>query len=452
MPSTTLRHACARRLLGPGLALALCVGAGAVATAQDAPLSAQESDPQVMGWMQGFPPPPERVITQPDAVYFSFPRLRWSVCHLRQFLPTVQVSRGLGAPVPLERPSPAARAELRAAIDALTFHPIGAEAPMTWEDSLHANYTDGIVILHRGRVIYERYFGCLAEDGQHAAMSMTKSVTGLLAEILVAEGALDEAALVVDIVPGIAGSAFADATVRQVMDMTTGVAFSEDYADPQADIWDYAAAASPLPKPEGYDGPDGYWAYLRQVRPEGAHGAAFHYRTINSDMLGWIVARTAGRSVADLASDRLWRRMGAEQDAYMAVDGQGVPFAGGGLSLGLRDLARLGLLMLNAGEINGDRLFPAEVVARIRAGGDRAKFAGYPTLPGGSYTGQWWVFHNAHGAFAARGVHGQTIYVDPTAGMVVARFASFPHAANGLSDPTSLPAFQAVAEYLMTRP
>lgn len=432
-------------------AMAIVSALSAAALAQEAPLSAQQSDPRVLGWMQGFPPPRDRLITQPDAVYFSFPRLRWSVCHLRQFLPTVQVSRGLGAPVPLDYLPPPEFAEMRAAIDALTFRPIGADADLSWEASLQANYTDGILILHRGRVVYERYFGCLAEDGQHAAMSMTKSVTGLLAEMLVVEGALDDTALVVDIIPEIFGSAFADATIRQVMDMTTGVAFSEDYSDPDADIWRYSAAASPFPRPEGHDGPDGYWEYLMQVQPEGVHGAAFHYRTINSDMLGWIIARTAQRSVAELASERLWRKMGTEQDAYMAVDGRGVPFAGGGLSLGLRDLARLGLLVLNGGEINGERLFPAEVAARIHAGGDPSKFSGYPTIPGGSYSSQWWVFNNPHGAFAARGVHGQTIYVDPTAEMVLVRFASFPQAQNGLIDPTSLPAYQAVAEFLMAR-
>lgn len=421
----------------------------APASAEDAPLTAQESDPRVMGWMEGFPPPADRVITQPDSVYFSFPKLRWSVCHLREFLPTERISRGLDAPRPLDYPSPPAFADMRAAIDALTFTPIGGGEPMTWEESLYANYTDGILIIHRNRVVYERYFGCLEEDGKHAAMSMTKSVTGLLAEIMVAEGALDDATLVADIVPEIGDSAFADATVRQVMDMTTGVRFSEDYADPDADIWRYSAAASPLPKPEGYQGPDGYWAYLQEVERDGAHGDAFHYRTINSDMLGWIISRVAGKSVTDLASDRLWRPMGAEQDAYMTVDARGAPFAGGGLSAGLRDLGRLGLLMLNEGMVGDARLFPAEVARTIRAGGDPAKFSGFPTIPDGSYTSQWWVFHNDHGAFAARGVHGQTIYVDPTAEMVLVRFASFPRAQNGFIDPTSLPAYQAVAEYLM---
>jgi CubicO group peptidase (beta-lactamase class C family) len=424
-------------------------GGPALAAQGESLLSARESDPRILGWMQGFPPPPDKLITQPDSVYFSFPRLRWSVCHLREFLPTERVSRGLAAPRPLDYVSPPEFADLRASIDALTFMPIGGDEPMTWESSLYANYTDGLLIIHRGEIVYERYFGCLEEDGLHAAMSMTKSVTGLLAQILVAEGRLDETAQVVDLIPEIAGSAFATATVRQVMDMTTGVRYSEDYSDPQADIWRYSAAASPLPKPEAYEGPDGYWEYLQQVRPEGEHGEAFHYKTINSDMLGWIVSRVSGQAVTELASERLWKPMGAELDAYMTVDAKGIPFAGGGLSAGLRDLGRLGLLVLNEGALGGQRLFPTQVVDRIRAGGDPGKFAGFPTIPAGSYASQWWVFHNEHGAFAARGVHGQTIYIDPTADMVLVRLASYPRAQNGLIDPTSLPAYQAVAEYLM---
>lgn len=429
----------------------LALATAASVMAQSSPLSAKDSDPDVMGWMKGFPPPPDKLITQPDANYFSFPKLRWSVCHLREFLPTEEISRGTGAPLPLQYLPPAAFADTAREIDALTFTPMNGNRAMTWEESLFANYTDGMLIIHKGRVVYERYFGCLREDGKHAIMSMTKSITGLLAQILVAEGVLDDKLRVRDVIPEIGNSAFASATVRQVMDMTTGVKYSENYADPNADIWVYSRAASPLPKPEGYRGPDGYWAYLQQVQPEGRHGDAFHYKTINSDMLGWIISRVTGKAVTELASERLWRPMGAEQDAYQTVDGKGVPFAGGGVTAGLRDLGRLGLLMLNGGEINGKRLFPASVGERIRAGGDRSKFGGFPTIPNGSYTSQWWVFHNAHGAYAARGVHGQTIYVDPRAEMVLVRLASFPRAQNGLIDPTSLPAYQAVAEHLMRK-
>jgi CubicO group peptidase (beta-lactamase class C family) len=310
-----------------------------------------------------------------------------------------------------------------------------------------------MLIIHEGRIVYERYFGCLDEAGKHAAMSMTKSMTGLLAEILVAEGTLDEDALVSDIVPELSESAFGDATVRQVMDMTTGVRFSEDYANPDADIWIYSDAASPFPKPADHTGPDGYFEYLQTVQREGSHGEAFGYKTINSDALGWIVSRVTGKAVTELLSERVWSRLGTEQDAYFTVDGKGIPFAGGGMTAGLRDLGRVGLLMLQGGEYGGEQLFPPTVVDNIRAGGDREAFAraGYTTLEGGSYRSMWWVFHNDHGAFAARGVHGQTIYVDPAADMVLVRLSSFPVAKNSQIDPTSLPAYQAVAEYLLSR-
>jgi CubicO group peptidase (beta-lactamase class C family) len=407
-------------------------------------MTATESDPVSLGWMQGFPPRPEKVIEQPDSNYFSFPKLRWTACHIRELLPTKQVSRGIGAPVPFEY-------DLDGDIETVEFTPLGSSESLTWRQSLMANYTDGILVLHDGRVVYERYFGCLDHFGQHAAMSMTKSLTGLLAEILVAEGKLKDGAKVSSIIPELEESVFGNATVRQVMDMTTALEFSEDYSDPKAEIWLYSAAANPLPKPTDYQGPIGYYQYLQTVRQKGQHGDAFGYKTVNSDVLGWIISRVSGRSVADLLSDRIWKRMGAEQDGYFTVDAVGTPFAGGGLSAGLRDMARIGQLMLDEGVINDSRLFPACVVQNIRAGGNRQAFAkaGYKTLPGGSYRSMWWVLHNDHGVFAARGVHGQTVYIDPTAKMVIARFASHPSAKNATIDPTSLPAFQALAEYLI---
>ena len=411
---------------------------------QEAVMTADESDPVRLGWMEGSPPPDDKIIRFSDPDYFSFPKLRWTVCHFRQLMPTVEVGRGLGAPVPFER-------RIDETIDKVTFTPLGGDGQMSWEESLAANYTDGIVILHEGAVVYERYFGCLDESGQHGAMSVTKSLTGLLGEMLVAEGTLDETATVVAIVPELADSAFGDATVRQVLEMTTGLRYSEDYADPDADVWKYGAAGNPLPKPADYTGPRSYFEYLQTVRKEGEHGDAFAYKTINTDALGWIIARVTGRSVADLLSERIWSRMGAEQAGYFTVDSIGTPYAGGGLNAGLRDMARIGQLLLDGGTINGRRLVPQAAVERIRAGGDKAAFekAGYALLPGWSYRGMWWISHNEHGAFMARGVHGQSIYIDPAARMVIARFASTPQAGNAANDPTSLPAYHAVAKYLM---
>lgn len=404
---------------------------------------AAASDPAKLGWMVGSPPPPERTVRFADGSYFQFPAMRWSVSNFRQLMPTVNVSRGLGAPVALE-------SALRRDIDALSFTPLGAQQSMTWEQSLAATYTDGIVVLHRGKLVYERYFGVLSPQGQHAAMSVTKSVVGTLGATLVAEGQIDDNKRVVDYVPELAGSAFGNATVRQVLDMTTGLKFSEDYADPKADVWAHGRAGSPLPFAKDYTGPRSYFEYLQTVQPQGEHGAAFAYKTVNTDVLGWIIARATGRNVAQLLSERIWSRLGAEQDGYFTVDSIGTPFAGGGLNTGLRDLARFGEMLRNEGRFNGQQIVPKAVIDDIRRGGDKQAFAkaGYDLLKGWSYRSMWWVTDKEGGAFMARGVYGQRIYVDPKAELVIVRYASHPVAANAANDPVTLPAFEALARHL----
>lgn len=404
------------------------------------------SDPARLGWMVGSPPPPDRILRFEDGSYFRFPALRWSVSNFRQLMPTVNVSRGAGAPSELKR-------ALRNDIDAVTFIPTGSDHPMTWGASLLANYTDGIIVLHKGQVVYERYFGVLKAAGQHGAMSVTKTFVGTLAAMMVAEGQLDPERKVVDYVPELASSAFGNATVRQLMDMTTGIRFSENYADPKAEVWAHAAAGNPLPKPENYQGPRSYYEFLQTVQPEGKHGEAFHYRTANTDALGWVLARVSGRSIAQLLSEKIWSKLGVEQDAYMSVDSTGTPFAGGGLNASLRDLARFGEMIRNEGRYNGRQIVPKAAIDDIRRGASKEKFskAGYTLLQGWSYRDMWWVTHDEHGAFMARGVHGQALYIDPAAEMVIARFASHPVASNAANDPTSLPAYRAMANYLIGR-
>jgi len=361
-------------------------------------------------------------------------------------LPTVEVSRGLLAPKPLTY-------QLDKNIDALEFLPLGEKQKMTWENSLQKNYVDGILILHKGNIVYEKYFGALKEDKVHAVMSLTKSFTGTLASILVAEGLLDENQKVVAYVPELKNSAFADATVRQVMDMTTGLQYSEEYANPKAEIWDFSAAGNPLPKPKDYKGPIGYYAYLETVKKEGNHGEIFGYKTVNADALGWVISKVTNKSVADLLSEKIWSKIGMEQSAYYQVDALGIPFAGGGFNAGLRDLGRFGELIRNKGNYNGQQLFPAQAITDIEKGGNKVAFekSGHPLLKGWSYRNMWWMTENAHGAFAARGVYGQTIYIDPKAEMVIVRMASQPTADNSANDPWSLPAYEAIAKYLMNK-
>ncbi len=430
----------------PLLPLLLAVG-GAVSHADSVPPTfpdARASDPVAMKWMVGDPPPPDRIIAFRDLSYMQFPQLRWSFSHWRELMPTVAVPRGPGPASALERAE-------RSDLDAVSFLPMGRTQPMTWAESLQANYTDGIVVLHRGRIVYERYAGALEPSGQHIAHSVTKSFFGTIGAMLVAEGALDERALVSTYLPELRGSAFGDATVRQVLDMTTAQRFSEVYADPKAEIWDFARAAGILPWPAGYQGARSLYGFLPTVQKQGEHGAGFAYRSTNAEVLTWLIRRVTGRSAAQVLQERLFGRLGAEQDAYIQVDAHGNAVGAGGLNLGLRDLARFGEMMRRDGRWNGQQVVPASIVADIRRGGDREKFkaGGYATLQGWSYRNQWWVSHDDHGAYMARGVHGQAVYIDPRAEMVIARFGSAPWASGVFLDPTTLPAFRAMAEHLM---
>jgi len=275
---------------------------------------------------------------------------------------------------------------------------------------------------------------------------------GTLAAILADEGRLDPSAPVTKYVPELKDSAYGDATVRQVMDMTIGVRYSERYADPKAEIWDYARAGGMVARGPDYAGPKSFYEFLVALKKEGEHGERFAYKTVNAEVLAWIVRRVSNQSLADLLSEKIWRRIGAEQDAYFMVDRIGTESGGGGLNTVLRDFARFAETMRNGGRApNGQQVIPKAVVEDIRRGGDPAKFAkaGYKLLPGWSYRNMWWVTNNPHGAFAARGIHGQSIYIDPKAEMVIVRYAAHPVATNAGNDPLTLPAYQAMAEALM---
>lgn len=415
--------------------------------AQEKPkyLDAEQSDPVKMGWMVGSPPQADRIARFDDGSFFQFPALRWSVAHMRQLMPTINVSRGLGNSVALITND-------TKKIDDVKFVSLGETKPITWKESLQKVYADGVIVMHHGKIVYEKYFGALTPDGQHGAMSVTKSFTGTLGIMLVKEGLIDTTKLVSHYIPELKNSAFGDATVRQVMDMTTALQFSEDYADPNAEIWKFSAAGNPLPKPKDYDGPKTYYEYLPTVKKNGVHGEAFGYKTVNSDVLGWIIARVTGKTINEVLSEKIWRKLGVEQDAYYSVDAVGTPFAGGGLNLGLRDMARFGQLILNNGKSGTQQIIPKAAIDDIRKGGSKKAFAkgGYPLLKGWSYRDMWWITNNDHGAFCARGVHGQVVYIDPKADMVIVRFASNPLASNAVNDPYSLPAYDAVAKYLLT--
>lgn len=412
-------------------------------------LSAEESDPVRMGWMQGFPPSEAKTLNPADGSYFKFPALRYSVNHMREFYPTRDVPASGEYRYDVEY-------ALDEGIEKITFTPWDADKEMTFLESLDANYADGMIIMHKGRIVYEKYFGGLTPEGQHAAMSVSKSFTGTLGAILVSEGVIDPEKLVTDYIPEMKGSGYEGATVRQVMDMTTAIKYSEDYDDPNAEVWQYSASGNVFRGPD-YKGPENYYEYLPTVKKlDGMeHGEAFGYKTVNTELLGWIISRATGKGIAQLVSERIWKPLGAHYNGYYQIDPSGIAFAGGGFNLNLRDMAMFGEMLRCNGMSGGRQIIPEAAVKDIREGGSNetsiAAFArsSYTRLKGWSYRDMWWITNNAHGAFMARGVYGQAIYIDPAAEMVIARFASNYQASNTYNDPYSLPAYEAVAEYLM---
>jgi len=405
------------------------------------PASAAETDPNRLMLMQDFPPPAERQVRWDDRSMWRFPNTRWTFSHMRELAPTVGIRRGPAA-------GPLPRAE-RDDLDAVRFTALDGRE-MNWRDSLDVNYTDGIVVLHRGHVVYERYLGALGPEDQHMAFSVTKSFVGTLAETLIAEGRLDPGRTIGSYVPELAGSGFGDATVRQAMDMRTGVAFDESYVGMVAEISDLTRmliAAGWSPEPSDYWGPDGNHAFAASLAKRGEHGGTFVYSTANTSALAWVLERITGQSIAAQIEARYWSRLGMEQDASLTVDRVGTGFAGGGMAASLRDLARFGEMIRLGGRWQGEEIVPPAAIRAIMRGGDPAAFiTGYPGMDGGAYGSQWW--RRAGGQVMAIGIHGQGIYIDPAAELVIARFGSHPVAGNRANHPVTVPAYEAIAARL----
>ncbi len=455
------------------IAAAIAVSCAGLVFAQANKLDITESDPGKLGWFQGTPPSRDKILSASTGSFFAFPGLRYSVNHMREFYPTKPVWAAKTKQYTFKEALDMDK------IDALTFEtwedtnkPVRT---ITWKQSLEENYYDGCIILHKGKIVYEKYSidegkGGLEKDGIHAAMSCSKSFTGTLGAMLVTTGlpdkngknvVIDENTLVKTIIPELDGSGFGDATVRQVLNMTTAIKYSEDYSDPNAEIWTFSAAGNVF-RPASYQGPQNYYEFMPTITKLNGveHGETFAYGTINTELMGWIIARATGVPVDQHLSNLIWVPMGAHHDAYYQLDLSGMAYAGGGLSLNLRDMAAFGELVRNKGKFNGKQVVPVAAIEDITSKRDikqdQAAFANDPEYPlllarGWSYRDMWWHTNNADGAFMARGVYGQAIYIDPAAQMVIVRFASGPNSSNKHTDPTSIPAYEAVAAYLKTK-
>lgn len=378
--------------------------------------------------------PPERRVTRDN--WRIYPYSRWAFQHARELVPSRMIRRS-GTPRELE--------ERWRDLSGLAFADEEGRT-VRWAEFLERTYTDAFLVLHRGELVYEHYANGMTADTPHLLFSITKSFFGLLAEILIAEGTVDPEAPVVRYVPELGESGFAASTVRQILDMTDGVAFNEDYANLEADVHRYSAAYwTPQAGSGGV-----FEALKRLTAREAEPGAQFRYRTPVADVLGWVLLRATGQSLTKLLGDRVWRPAGCADNAQILLDTAGHEIAGAGLNATARDLARVALMLLAGGWVEDRLVIPPAALDSIAMGGDRTLFdaAGLPTRPGGSYRSQWWVNHEGYGSLSALGVFGQRLYLEPGSGLAVVRMGSHPVASNSFTDVIHANAFDAIREAL----
>jgi CubicO group peptidase (beta-lactamase class C family) len=330
---------------------------------------------------------------------------RWAFHHVRELVPSADI------PNDPTKIAPLVLHEMD--FKDVRIDPDSGEA-MGMEGFQRETDTDGMAILHRGRMVFERYANGMSGETPHILMSVSKSMLGLL----IHEIGIDAQRLVTEVVPEIGATAYREATIRHLLDMRAGIVWNEDYLASSGPIVEYRKATGWNPLAPGETASDlkSFYQTLQKTVP---HGGPVHYVSPNSDLLGWVLERATGRRYADLMSELVWKKIGAERAAYITVDRLGAPRCAGGMCVTLRDLARVGQWLIEARDDflasieNGD---PAAWSA-----GDLAKY--FPGLPM-RYRDQWYVLEGEAPLVFGLGIHGQNLFIDRANEIVIAKLSS----------------------------
>ena len=370
--------------------------------------------------MAGFPPEADRQVTL--ANWRKPPFNQWSFTHVRELIPT--------AAIPADRESIAEIPSAIADLGGIEIDFDGSRYDIT--GFLAETRTDAMLVLHEGRIVQEYYAGGMDATTPHILMSVSKSVLGLVAGILAGRGVLATERPVAEWIPELGGTAWAGATLRDLLDMRAGILFDEDYLATSGPIIEYRKAQGWDPPASG-ERPSDLRTFFRSLtESDGRHGGVFHYVSPNTDLLGWVIERATGRRYADLVSELLWRPMGASSDACITVDRLGAPRCAGGMCATLRDLALLGQLFAKRGRRDGEEIVPADWIGDILEAGDPGAWSAgdfAPYFPGmeAHYRSKWYVRRGDIPMAFAVGVFGQNVFVDPENEIVIAKMSS--HAA-----------------------
>src|SRR4051812_10176375 len=376
--------------------------------------------------MSGFPPSEGDRWTM---AHWQFgPENRWSFQHVREIVRTARVARSPRGPRTLLAGDPL---DLGARV-----HRVDGSAT-TVSELLDETYTDAFLALSDGRVASELYLNGMAADTPHLLMSVSKSIVSAVCSVLVGRGQLDVDAPLTAYVPEFADSGYAGATVRNLLDMRSGIHFSEDYLDTEAEVRQLEQVIGWAPRTMP-DLPHSLYDWLATLPAKSAHGGPFEYRSCETDVLGWVCERASGVRMPELIADLVWAPLRTEHDMDAGIDPAGAVLHDGGLACSLRDLGRFGQMVADHGTVPGDgdvdehQVVPAWWIRDTLHGGpdSREAFAvskDDTRMPGGMYRNQFWVPFPDEEVLLCLGIHGQMVYMDLSRRFVGVKLSSWPY-------------------------
>lgn len=307
-------------------------------------------------------------------------------------------------------------------------------------------FTTAFVVLHRGEIVHESYPGAFAGPRTRMQLfSVSKSVTSMLVGIALADGAIGSVKdRVTDYRPDFAGTAYAETTLAELLDMTSGVGDAEVWDVPDSGIKRFERAVM---------GGGDVAQVIRSAPRTAPPGQRFNYSTFDAQILGWVLEAATGRSLARYATEHLWRHIGAEHDAYywLTRARPRTAIGAGSFNATARDVARLGLLMAADGVLDGKQIVPREWVRRAR-GTDLPQLAVGNLGPSGyahyGYANQWWTLgSSSFDAFTGVGVHGQYLFVDTAADVVIVKCSAWPTQDDERRDLETITALRRIADH-----
>ena len=382
--------------------------------------------------MQGVPPTRDSQVTMKN--YRDYPANRWAFRNAGAPLNVVMIPRE-GQIVPLPGPTAPQLGQFK--ITDL------AGNQLEFDAAFESSYADGVAVVQGSTLLHETYFGDFSQHAQHIWFSMSKSLASVAFGLLVAEDRVDLQASPADYIPELAGSGFERVTIQQVLDHATSLDFHETYTNPDSDFFRYYAPALNLGwlpgsadlQPEAAEIYGVHDFLGRFIKPDPARspGDNFDYNSSNADLLGWLIARISGQPFQDYIQQNIWAKLGAEHDAYIAVDRAYMPAVTGGMNSTLRDALRFGIMIKDRGVFNGQKVIPASWIDQTLQVSERLETnmrnnSKYQADAWQAYHNMWWILDAEAGEYCAVGIHGQVIYINRKADTVMAWFSSQPGA------------------------